>query len=161
MFALTTDTPTSLAAERRSANQSNEISAGTEQYVQIANAKVRETPKHWGKGILDVSYGTPLTVLSAEGGWLKVQSANGAQGYIHQAALTSRKVAFASGSTAVQIRPDESDVVLAGKGFSAEIESSYRESHKELNFDAVDQMEKLVPTDREVSLFVTEGKLRE
>ncbi|NDC39586.1 MAG: hypothetical protein EBZ48_16360 [Proteobacteria bacterium] len=161
MLAAFFGTPAHAWAAERAAAEQAAIVAGSEQYVQVANAKLRESPKHWGKGILDLSYGTPVKVVSIEGGWVKAGSANGTVGYVHQSALTARKIAFAASAAGVQIRPDDSDVVLAGKGFSAEIESAYRDANKELNFEAVDQMEKLVPTDKELSLFVAEGKLRE
>ena len=129
-------------------------------YVEIASTKVRKEPKHWAQGVANVVYGDPLTVIESNSGWLKVRTPSGVEGFIHSSAVTERKVALAPGSTKVQIRADDSDIVLAGKGFSEQIEDADRDQNKELPYQEVDRLLKLAPSDEQIGTFVESGKLR-
>ena len=129
-------------------------------FVEVSATKVRPEPKFWSPGKADVVYGAPLTVLSSENGWVKVRTESGVEGFVNASAVTERKVALAAGSKAVRIKADDSDVVLAGKGFNDQIESTYRASHTDLDFKGVDAVQKYTVSDAELGHFIESGKLR-
>ena len=49
--------------------------------------------------------------------------------------------------------------MLAGKGFSADVEKQFAASHRELNFNEVNSMEKIRVSAQEVQSFVKQGQL--
>lgn len=131
-------------------------------YVEIAKAKLRSEPKHWAAGKLDLSYGTQLKEISRSNSWVKVQTLTGVEGYVHDSAITLRKVVLSSGTAnAVALKPDESDVVLAGKGFSHELERGIATERKQLNFSAVDKIEQLNVKEKDLARFLVQGKLND
>jgi hypothetical protein len=144
-FSLLSATTSALAQQ---ANEQNQV------FVEVATARLRQQPKHWAPGTIDLAFGTPLTELSRDNGWYRVKTGQGQEGFIHESAITSRKVVFdpQAGSHAnVNVKPDDSDVVLAGKGFNKELESGLSSSRKELNFAAVDSLQKTKVTDAELA----------
>jgi len=134
--------------------------SNTTVFVEVSATKIRPQPKYWSPGTADLVYGAPLTVLARENDWLKVRTAAGAEGFVNSSAVTERKVALAAGSDSVRIKADESDVVLAGKGFNEQIESSYRASRKDLNFAGVDAVQNFTVSDSTLAHFIAAGKLR-
>ena len=55
---------------------------------------------------------------------------------------------------------DAADVVLAGKGFNPAVEKEYAAGRSDLNFGAVDKMERRTVSDGELATFVKAGKLK-
>ena len=126
-------------------------------YVQVKSSQLRSEPKYWASSVGSVSYGTKLNVLKEENGWMKVTTSGGTQGYIHQSAVTPRKVVLSSSS---KVRSsDSSEIVLAGKGFNREVERQYAADNSSLDFRAVNAMESLKVSDSEVRQFMSSGKL--
>ena len=132
--------------------------ADTPVYVEVKAAKIRSEPRHWASGVESVSFGVPLTELAREASWVKVRAASGATGYLHESALTSRRIILKGEGG---LRDDESadSVVLAGKGFNADVEAEYAASGGELNYAAVDTIEAAMVSEDELYRFLIEGRL--
>lgn len=140
-------TPNNLLAE------SNQV------YVKVRSTKLRSAPKHWATGVSALKYGDTLTKLEESDGWVKVKSGGGASGYLHQSALSDRKVVLKSSSKFQEAGGDSSDVILAGKGFSPEVEKNYAAGNSELDFRSVDEMERLRVGEQDLASFISSGKL--
>lgn len=129
-------------------------------YVEVNASKLRPQPAHWVAGSQDLHYGDKLAKLSQNGAWLKVKTNQGQEGFVHQTAITSRKVVLKLGQAEdPDISADASDLVLAGKGFSKEVEENYSAKDSSLDFKSVNQLEQIKISEKEVSDFLVAGKL--
>lgn len=126
--------------------------------VRIRETKLRSQPKFWGATVADLKYSDSLTLLGNDSGWLKVRTTGGKQGFVHPSVVTDKRIVLSS-KAAVDTRTDASEVVLAGKGFSKEIEQEYAKNNPELNFKAVTKVEQVRISDQELLAFLREGKL--
>lgn len=133
-------------------------SGGSDVYVQVRTTKLKAKPQQWSTAAADLKYGDRLTQTGAEGSWLKVKTAGGASGYVHVSAVSARKIVLSSKSTGDNGTNSE-DVVLAGKGFSKEIESQYAAQNGALDFKEVDRMESIKVSPKELAAFMQAGKL--
>ncbi len=130
-------------------------------YVELQATKVRMEPTHWGAGIATVAYGEPLTVLATQGAWFKVRLANGNEGFIHSSAVTKRAVLLkATANTPTSLSQDSSAIVLAGKGFNAELEALLAAEDASLDFTKVDKIETFKVSEMQSLRFLQDGKLR-
>lgn len=132
--------------------------AGDTLYVEVSSTKIRKEPKHWSAPVGSLNFGDKLKELSLAGGWYETQSEKG-QGWVHESALTSRKVKLKSFGPDPDIRPDESDIVLAGKGFNKDVEASYATTDATLDFGQVNEIEKAKVGEEELIKFLRAGKL--
>jgi hypothetical protein len=130
-------------------------------YIEIKSAKLRQQPKHWAPSLQDLAFGAKLEEVAREGGWVKVRTSAAIEGYVHQSALTNRRIVLSAAgqSTAPESEADPSSIVLAGKGFNQEIQARYQSQRSELNFEAVNKMELRVVDGPELSAFLLDGKL--
>ena len=126
--------------------------------VKVRDTRLRAQPKAWAPGTQTLTYGTRLTVLGTQDGWFKVQTTNGKQGFVHPSAVTDKKIVFNS-SKSPEAQTDSADVVLAGKGFSKEVESVYAKSNPSLKFGELNQIETLRVSDGELYAFMRQGML--
>lgn len=127
-------------------------------FVQVKNTKLRSDPKFWASSVADLSYGAEVIPVASSDNqsWIKVKY-GGQEGYIYVSAVTKRKVIFnSSGDKKV----DPSNMVLAGKGFNRQVESSYASS-KGISYAAVDEVEAKKVGGPELYNFIHEGKLNE
>lgn len=128
-------------------------------FVQVKATKLRQEPKMWAKGLADLSYGDKLSTIEQKDGWVKGK-AKGASGYVHESAVTSKKIAFGTSKGSVPVEVASTDVVLAGKGFNKELEEGVRRSNPGLDFKTVDSIERMKVSPDEVRSFITSGKLK-
>lgn len=128
-------------------------------YVTVRESKIRAKADFFSAPVADVRYGDRLDVLSESAPWLSVRTAGGKQGFIHQSSVTDKRVVLKSGATFNGGAEDPNDVVLAGKGFSAEVERQFASAHREANFAEVNAMERSKVSPKELSTFVQQGKL--
>ena len=129
-------------------------------YVQVKESKLRSEPQFWSSSVKNLTYGTALTVLGAaptDKSWIKVKLGD-AEGYVHIAAVTKRKVILSSSTKGVQTNVDPSSVVMAGKGFNKQVEGSYA-AKKGLDFKSVDKAEQNKVDPAEEASFIKDGKL--
>lgn len=129
-------------------------------YIQTRNATILTEPKLLSKAKKKLAYGDAVSVLNSESGWTKVRSSDKVEGFIHNSALTSRSVSL-SGSKSADGSVSNSDISLAGKGFSPEVEKQLASQNSALNFVAVDAMERITVSPDQTRSFVKSGKLNE
>jgi hypothetical protein len=123
--------------------------------VQVREGQVRGTPSFLGKIVGRVSYGQSISVIGASGDWNKVAYA-GVQGWIHASALTDANLGLRSGSGQAPSSVSGQEMALAGKGFNAQVEKQYRQTHGG-DFASVDRMERNAITPARLMAFLKEG----
>ncbi len=121
---------------------------------------IRNAAQFFAPPVTEVKKGDELQKLAAQGDWFKVEF-GGKQGWIHKSAVTAPSVKFSTflGMGRAQEASAE-EVALAGKGFTPEVESSYRQKHPEMNYAAVEMVESFVVPDEAFTAFLKEGGLR-
>jgi hypothetical protein len=127
-------------------------------WVQVRESRVRSKPFFYASGVSTVRYGDKLLKTGDEGGWAAVRSGT-AQGYIPLSALSRQQIALSAKGLS-KVEADSSDVVLAGKGFSREVERSFRAENGDLRYDLVDKVEQISKVStQDVEQFVKKGGL--
>ena len=126
--------------------------------VQVRNTKLRSEPSMWSNGVASLSYGDPLTKISGDEPWFKVKTSHGQVGFIPSSAVTTKKIVLSSRGASGAASVDQSDVVLAGKGFSKEAEAAFASSSK-ANFAEVDAVERVKVSEGEARQFMQAGQL--
>ena len=124
--------------------------AGGKRYVAVKTVALKSSNGFLASDVGNLSLGDEVTLMSDDGKWAKVSAGN-LTGWVSSSSLSSRRV-VASGSTA-----SVSEVALAGKGFSPDVEIEYRKNG--LDYSMVDAMEKIVIPAAELERFVAEGRL--
>lgn len=130
--------------------------AETVQVTTRENA-VRSDCRFFAPVKLKVVLGDRLSVKEKNGDWYQV-TAKGIDGCIHKSAVKDRNFASAGrGASAGSASSDE--VSLAGKGFSPQVESGYRKSGKNLNYNAVDEISRIEVSEKSLESFIKQGGL--
>ncbi len=114
--------------------------------------------------ISPVPVGAEVNVLRQAGDWYKVEYQD-KSGWLHRQAFPQAQApakfslpGLLFGSPVKETKSDE--VALAGKGFTPEVESAYRQKHPEMKFAQVDQVEALRVDDAKLQAFIKEGGLK-
>lgn len=124
--------------------------------VTVKQGKVLASPQVFGKMVGKLAYGARVSTLKKQGAWFQIKSDKLA-GWMHASALTTRRIVLKKGSASAGA--SASELALAGKGFNAKVEASYRRSGKGA-YEWVDKMEKANNFDGPVlGEFVREGLL--
>lgn len=126
--------------------------------VVVKKTSIRSARQFYAPTIAEAALGESFPILAREKGWVKVGSKAG-DGWLHESAITSKKVAVSSTGPSGG-RADDRDIAAAGKGFNPQVESEYRKKNPGANYAAVDRMEKLVASDAAVQAFVGDGRLQ-
>ena len=134
--------------------------AAKEMSVQVRDGQLRNRASFLGTVVGTVAYGDRVTVNQEQAGWCEVATAAGLSGWIHESALTPKRVVMSSGTTEARTESVGSEeVALAGKGFSKEVEAEYKKQNQKLDYTWVDWMGKqTVPPDQLVQ-FQKQGNL--
>jgi hypothetical protein len=129
-------------------------------WVQVTRSSLRSEPKHYAQVVGTLSYGDKLEAGEAQEGWFKVTTSGGKVGFVHESALIDREVVI-SGRKAASKSANSSDVVLASKGFSKDIEREYKKKGTAARFDLVDKVEAAPAVSaKELQQFVQSGELK-
>jgi uncharacterized protein YgiM (DUF1202 family) len=106
------------------------------------------------RGILE--YGDQVTVLQEDGKWVEVRPVKqpSMTGWIASANLTNKRIITTSGGTSASA----SELALAGKGFSEEVEQSYRQDNA-VNYAEIDALEAQGVPKEDLYGFLREGRL--
>ena len=133
--------------------------AAKEMSVQVRDGQLRNRASFLGAVVGTVTYGDRVTVNQTQAGWCEVSIA-GKTGWIHESALTPKKVVLASGTADARVQSVGSEeVALAGKGFSKEVEAEYKKQNQNVDYTWVDWMgQQTVATERLVA-FLKQGNL--
>jgi hypothetical protein len=105
------------------------------------------------KGTL--AYGDQATVLQVKGKWAEIRStAKSLSGWTVSSNLTTKRIVAAGGTGSASA----SEIALAGKGFSEEVENAYK-AEGSLNYAGVDMTEAQTVSEEELLNFLTAGHL--
>jgi uncharacterized protein YgiM (DUF1202 family) len=129
---------------------------GKTMYVAVKGASVKASTSFFAAETGQLSYGDVVTVVRQNGKWSEIRHSGKVtfSGWIATASLTSRRVVAGAVSSA-----SASELALAGKGFSAEVETEFRKGNANFNYDALDAVERFSVPTKDLSRFITEGHL--
>ncbi len=131
-----------------------------EMSVQVRSGQLRADPSFLGRMVATVEYGARVSVAEERGDWRRVALAGGASGWIHQSALTPRKIAMQAGSADVSTAASGQELALAGKGFNSDVEADFKRKNAEIDFTWIDRMEEIKFSADEMSVFLRDGGVR-
>jgi len=129
--------------------------------VRQKMTKVRAQPKFYAAEVATVQRGDYLEEVAKGDGWIKVKTASGAVGWVHSSACVLKKIKLSKAESMGTGNVSADEVALAGKGFNPVVEKKYRESHPELNYQLLDQIESFDVGEAELIEFMRDGKLGE
>jgi uncharacterized protein YgiM (DUF1202 family) len=119
-------------------------------YVAVQTVAVKDAAGFFAKDLGNLSLGDAVRLISDDGKWSNVQAGN-VTGWVASSSLSARRVVASNTSVTA------SEVAMAGKGFSPDMEMEYKKNG--LDYSMVDSMEQItVPTDNLLG-FITEGRL--
>jgi hypothetical protein len=124
--------------------------------VQVKEGQLRKAPSFLAAIVARPSYGESVQVLEDKGDWKRV-SLRGSQGWIHASALTTKLIVLQAGRAAVPASATGSEIALAGKGFSEEVEKQYRSQNRSVDYTWVDRMEKFKVSPEQMQAFLMDG----
>lgn len=128
---------------------------GSPMYVAVKTVSLKASTDFFAAERGTLVYGNPVTVLQEKGKWVEVQSAQASlQGWIVSSSLTSKRIISSGTRTSASVQ----ELALAGKGFSEEVETEYRQEGR-FDYDAVDAMENLRVSDTALYAFLIDGHL--
>jgi uncharacterized protein YgiM (DUF1202 family) len=128
--------------------------------VQVKDGQVRATPSFLGQVIAPVTYGDRLQVLETQGDWSKVTTTGGKTGWVHNSALTKKKIAMSAGSQNAQTAASGDELALAGKGFNSAVEADFKAKNPNVDFTWVDWMEQIKVSPESKQQFLKEGGIQ-
>lgn len=135
--------------------------AGTMKVTQ-GNQSLHGEPNFSGTPIAPVPAGAEVNVVTISGDWYKVEY-QGNTGWLHRTAFAQTQApklnlpGMLFGGGVQQTKSDE--VALAGKGFTPEVEASYRQKNPNMNYVQVDQVESFKVDPAQLQAFIKEGGL--
>lgn len=119
-------------------------------YVAVQTTPLKDSTGFFAKDLVNLSLGTEVTVSHDDGKWTQVR-VEGLSGWVMSSSLSARRVVAQNANVSA------SEVALAGKGFSQDMEIEYRKNG--LDYSSVDFMEESIVTTNELLQFITEGHL--
>ena len=128
-------------------------------YVQVRSASVRSAPKTWAPLVKTLKYGERVQIVEVGRNWFKVKLGKSKSGYMHRGTLTKKKVVLGSGKSSFDGSAQSSEVVLAGKGYTGEVEEQFKKTGVALNYAAVDRIERRKISESDLQRFRKEGGL--
>lgn len=126
--------------------------------VQVREGALRERPSFLGQITARLSYGDQVTLLEQRQGWARV-SAGEAQGWIHESALTAKRIVLRPGQQDVELAATSDELALAGKGFNAQVEAEFKARNADLNYAWVDRMEQIRIPPQKIEAFLKAGEV--
>ena len=128
-----------------------QIKSNSQAWVSSKTAELKSGTGFFAKRVDILNMGAELSVVQVNGNWAQVR-AGSQSGWIAVSSLSARRIVSAGSSASA------TEVALAGKGFSQEVEDAYR-TEGNLNFDGVDATEAITISLEDLEIFVTEGRL--
>ena len=123
--------------------------------VLVQQTAVRKRPQFYAPAAATAKLGDVFSADGPTNGWYKTDG-----GYIHESAVTAKKVKLSDDATVNGGGGATADeVTLAGKGFNSQVEQSYSAQNSAANFAAVDAMEKRAVPDAQEIEFLRRGGL--
>jgi hypothetical protein len=128
--------------------------------VEVQEAQLRAKPNFMGKIVMILAYGDRVAVLEEQAGWMRVslERDSNVTGWIHASALTKKKIELKAGTEVAQV--SDSEVVIAGKGFTSQVEQEFKLANQNLDYTWIDKMEKeFVVSQNAIQKFLKAGGL--
>jgi len=125
--------------------------------VQVREAQLRATPSFLGKLTGAGAYGDRVAVQETRGDWRKVQLPSGQSGWMHNSALTAKKVVLQADAPTAQAAASGDELALAGKGFNSDVEAEFKRNNRDVDFTWVDRMEKIRVSPDQMQAFLQAG----
>jgi SH3-like domain-containing protein len=119
-------------------------------YIAVKTTPLKSSVGFFAKDLGALSLGDVVTVINEEGKWSQIQ-AGGLEGWVTSSSLSARRI-VASNPTVTA-----SEIAMAGKGFSPDMEVEYRKDG--LDYSMVDSMEQITVSATELFRFINEGRL--
>ncbi len=113
---------------------------GDQVAIAVQNQFIYPMPAFYASPTQPVSYGTIAVIDEVQGEWYRITTALDKTGWIHRTAITGA-IESSSGDASASGSVTSDEIMLAGRGFNADIEESYAGDHPELDFSKVDLME--------------------
>ncbi len=136
-------------------------SAQSQVTVEVKTAKLMEKPGYLGKSVGVANRGERLTVRSTQGAWYQVTTARGTLGWINQRSVVVPGKGQVSSAGESGTGTSESEIALAGRGFSKDVEDQYRQKNPNLDYSHIDAIEAAGEPDLSaVMMFALAGSLR-
>lgn len=126
--------------------------------VQVQAGHVRSTPSFLGHVVTTVGYGQSVEIVSSQNPWCQVRTEDGRTGWMHESALTAKRVSLKSGG-AVGTGASGDEMALAGKGFNKDVEAQFKATHGDVDFIWVDRMAAMKAAAADIARFVKVGGL--
>jgi uncharacterized protein YgiM (DUF1202 family) len=128
--------------------------------VQVKEGQVRAGPSFLGKIVARLVYGERVAVLGEKGAWFLISlPRNAGQGWMHNSALTRKKIILKAGAANVSQSASSDEIALAGKGFNQQVESEFKAKNPNIDFTWIDRMEKIKITQKEMRQFLEAGRV--
>lgn len=124
--------------------------------VAVESAKVRKGKAFFSAPVATVKYQDTLGAGEPEDGWIPVD-VRGKKGWLHESAVAGKAGKLRGGKWDGDDEAGQDEVTLAGKGFNAEVEKTYR-SGDAGDYDAVDAMERRKISEAMLLTFMRNGK---
>ncbi|GHV10808.1 hypothetical protein FACS189491_00960 [Spirochaetia bacterium] len=136
---------------------SAQVARGGTLYAATKTVQLKSSTGFFAKTNGTLAYGDVVTVLQVKGKWVEVRSnsRSALTGWTQSANLSAKRVLASSGTGSASA----SEIAMAGKGFSEEVENAYKAEGKDLNYGAVDATEAIKVTEQDLYNFITEGHL--
>jgi len=126
--------------------------------VQVKEASLYAAPSPTAKFLGKVPYGTVLTILETKDAWARVTAeGTGLSGWVRSQAYTTKTLDLKAG--AQTSGASSTEVSLAGRGFSEEVEQDYKSKNPTLDYADVDKMEAQGVPDPDLDSFLHDGGL--
>jgi uncharacterized protein YgiM (DUF1202 family) len=139
---------------------------GWSEVLKVAqpNQSLYPDPDFGSTPVAHVPEGAEVNVQHSTGDWYKVEY-QGETGWLNRQAFGQPQTksgfnlpGLLTGKPVKETSSDE--VALAGKGFTPEVENSYRSKHPEMNFAQVDKIESFKVSPAKLQAFIKEGDLK-
>jgi hypothetical protein len=131
-----------------------QLASGGTAWVSSKTADLKSSTGFFASKRGTLKMGDQVTILQVSGSKVEVRSSTNSSlsGWVASSSLSARRI-VAAGSSATA-----TEVALAGKGFSQEVEDVYK-TEGNLNYADVDRTEAILVSTDELYTFVTEGRL--
>jgi uncharacterized protein YgiM (DUF1202 family) len=136
---------------------SAQVAAGGTLYVSVKTLTLKSGTGFFAGSKGTLNYGDRVTVIKVDGKFAEVRSTANSSltGWTATANLSAKQVVSGNSSTA-----SAREVALAGKGFSQEVENSYKGQKNNLNYADVDRTEAITVREEDLKKFLEEGRLK-
>jgi hypothetical protein len=128
--------------------------------IVVKETTLREQCRFLSPAAARLHYNDSVDIVSREADWYKVAFGT-VRGCLHRSALEARTYSLSGVSGTRTGFASQEEVSLAGKGFTPEVEASYKKQHHNLNYQAVDDVQSYRVSDETLGKFMREGGLKQ